>query len=343
LLHEIYRGPERRSRKRILIGHPIRVSSGLFKPSAILLELSSTGARIELANAPKVGSRLRLLFGKDLTNNKPLKLQARVIRSIRASDKKNRPEAEIGVAILDANRHAKTIKGILDRFALGPAKWKTKGRPQRIESNSNPITSTTQTIEHDVAPTLPPTRVATPERTPPTVELELVDAVEHAPAEQNSNTAQNSDGLNDRRQDARVPYDQRVVALGKEAARVLVGRDLASGGMRIASTPAVSIGDVFRVALHSGAQTEPLVVVADALRDDGDDGIVLSFKGLSPSQSEQLEKIISSSLPVHTNTDDIGDPSAIGEAIVVAEILETVKAQDDPEIDALLDSVFKTD
>ena len=110
--------------------------------------------------------------------------------------------------------------------------------------------------------------------------------------------------------------------------------------MRIAATPAVSVGDVFRVALHSGAQTEPLVVLADALRDDGDDGIVLSFSELSESQNEQLEKIISTNLPVHTNTDDLGDLAAIGEAIVLAESLETAKTQNDPEIDALLDSVF---
>ena len=46
LLHEIYRGPERRRKKRILIGHPIRVGVGLFKQRATLLELSRPVAHV---------------------------------------------------------------------------------------------------------------------------------------------------------------------------------------------------------------------------------------------------------------------------------------------------------
>ena len=56
LLHKVYRGPERRRRKRTLIGHPVRVGTGLFKQRATLLELLDTGARIQLPKAPKVGS-----------------------------------------------------------------------------------------------------------------------------------------------------------------------------------------------------------------------------------------------------------------------------------------------
>ena len=114
----------------------------------------------------------------------------------------------------------------------------------------------------------------------------------------------------------------------EEAARVLVGRDLASGGMRIEATPSISLGDVFRIALHSGAESDPVVVVANVVRDDGANGIMLSFNDLSPAQSEQLEKIINSSLPVHANTEDMGDAEAIGEAIVVAEILDSIKPEE---------------
>ncbi len=40
------------------------------------------------------------------------------------------------------------------------------------------------------------------------------------------------------------------MALGEEAARGLVGRDLSQGGMRLAAKDAVDLGDVLRVALH---------------------------------------------------------------------------------------------
>jgi len=107
LLHEIYQGPERRRRKRTLIGHPIRVGAGLFKQRATLLELSDTGARLELPKAPQVGSKLHLLIGKDLTQGKPLKLQAKVVRGIGAPGENGRQDAVIGVAIVDPRKHHK--------------------------------------------------------------------------------------------------------------------------------------------------------------------------------------------------------------------------------------------
>ena len=54
------------------------------------------------------------------------------------------------------------------------------------------------------------------------------------------------------------------MALGEEAARVLVGRDLSQGGMRIAANDAVGLGDVLRLALHCGTELEPVVVMAKA-------------------------------------------------------------------------------
>ena len=112
--------------------------------------------------------------------------------------------------------------------------------------------------------------------------------------------------------------------------------------MRIAATSSVAVGDVLRVALHCGAQTEPLVVLARTLRDDGDDGLVLSFDELSESQRERLELIISEDVPVHTNSDDLEDASTMGEAIVVAEVIETVQSEGDSEIDAILESALDT-
>jgi hypothetical protein len=358
LLHEIYRGPERRGRRRILIGHPIRISSGLFRTQATLLELSPAGARIELASALKVGSKIRILIGKELTKNKAVQFQAKVIRAIPASDKKNRAKSEIAVSILDATRHAKTIKAILDRFALGPAKWKTTRRKAVAESHRAASASHVETTDSGISRSLSPTHapftqsIAEPEiddpqidataaheSTAPTSEVETLTTDPVIPDGLDSHASKPydeavSDDLSERRSDRRIPYDQRVVALGEEAARVLVGRDLCGGGMRIAATPSVAVGDALRVALHSGTETEPLVVLANAIRDDGDDGLVLSFDEMSESQREQLAAIIDSG--------DLETSSAMGEEIVIAEVLETTGSEGDAEIDAHLESVFDT-
>ena len=362
LLHEIYAGPERRIRKRVLVGHAIRVVSGLFRPHALLLELSPTGARIELANAPKVGSKMRILLGKDLTKTRPVKLHAKVIRSIGTSGKKSRSESEIGVVLLDAQHHAKTIKGILDRFAMSPAKWQTKTHANQLEARRR---TTPLATLHDVEASsrrLPPTpspllqtavdseAAVTESRLPPSfakgkaVQAEATEVEDFVRANDECDTAQleSPSDSRERRCEARIPYDERVVALGEEAARVLVGRDLSSGGMRIAATPSVAIGDILRVALHSGTQTEPLVVLAHALRDDGEDGLILSFDDPSESQREQLEMILSSGLPVHATSDDLDDSATFSESIIVAEMLETLAPESDAEIAAHLDSVFDT-
>jgi hypothetical protein len=150
-------------------------------------------------------------------------------------------------------------------------------------------------------------------------------------------------GPADRRCDERIPYDERVVALDEEAARVLVGRDLSRGGMRIASTPLVQVGDILRVALHSGTGSEPLVVIAHALRDDGDEGIALGFESLSAPQQDRLADLLSGNLPLQaTEAPSDDDDSDDDDPIVVAEMLERIGPETDEEIAAHLDSVFDT-
>ena len=125
LLHVLYRGPERRIKKRVLIGHPIRAGAGLFKHDATLLELSRTGARLSLANPPKVGTTMQLVLGKELTNGKPIKIVAKVVRSVRAAAGR---DDEIGLALQATSDLDRSIQTILDRFASGPA---SIGAPQR--------------------------------------------------------------------------------------------------------------------------------------------------------------------------------------------------------------------
>jgi hypothetical protein len=112
--------------------------------------------------------------------------------------------------------------------------------------------------------------------------------------------------------------------------------------MRIAATSSVAVGDLLRVALHSGTETEPLIVLASVFRDDGDDGLVMSFEALSKTQQERLDKIIAGGLPIHENNDALEDPSEMGDPIVVAEMLETISPESDAEIGAHLDPVFDT-
>jgi hypothetical protein len=324
ILHSIYRGPERRNRQRTPIGHPIRVGSGLFRHKATLLELSPGGARIEIARMPKIGSTLQIKLAKELTGARPLRLNTRVVRRIEKSGRAAGAKPEIGLTLLDASANKKSIEAILKRFADGPATWKSApARP--------PTPAPRQGIVAEL-PNRPPVPRASPPIEPILDEALPIDSdPEFMPASGPSETLAappEADDSSERRSETRIPYNRRVVALDEEAARVLVGHDLSAGGMRVDSNPAVAVGDMLRVALHCGTQMEPIVVVAKALRDDGDEGLVLGFENLSPTQREHLEKIIASSGPIRTPHAEDSTEGDRADSLVVGELLETVRAAD---------------
>ncbi|MBY0399851.1 PilZ domain-containing protein, partial [Myxococcota bacterium] len=126
----------------------------------------------------------------------------------------------------------------------------------------------------------------------------------------------------ERRESTRVAYSQRVVALDEQAARVVVGRDLSAGGMRIAPHPELVVGDVVKLALHAGSETAPLVVLAGVERDDGEDGLLLAFAALTPSQRERLDEILTATSAI-LSTDPL-DEGAPGQPIVMGEVLRRV-------------------
>jgi len=122
----------------------------------------------------------------------------------------------------------------------------------------------------------------------------------------------------ERRRLPRRPFPRRVIALGEQATRVLIGRDLSLGGMRVEPAPGLRVGRELRLALHDGSRAFPLVVSARVVRDDGEDGCVLRFTRLDEGGRRYLEGLLAS-LP--TLVDPAGGGAAGGE-IVVSEVVE---------------------
>jgi hypothetical protein len=73
---------------------------------------------------------------------------------------------------------------------------------------------------------------------------------------------------------------------------VFLGRDLSPGGMRVEAVSDLRVGDHFRLALHGPGPTEPLVVRAEVVRDDGRDGFALAFCELDDAASREIEKLV---------------------------------------------------
>lgn len=139
-----------------------------------------------------------------------------------------------------------------------------------------------------------------------------------APTETNADpVAPEPEEERDRRRGPRIEFTNRVVAHDQEAARVLIGRDLAIGGMRVEAHPALSVGKTFRLAIHIAQGGTSIMVKARAIRDDGVYGVALRFLDLSKSDEDHLHRLIEGLPTVEMSAED-GEE----EEIVLTEIVE---------------------
>ena len=127
-------------------------------------------------------------------------------------------------------------------------------------------------------------------------------------------------GLPDeRRGDPRRAFERRVIALGQQATRVLVGRDISARGMRVAPSPILHVDQTLRIAIHVSGSETPLILDARVDRDDGERGMILSFHDLSPSADAYLKGVIGDLPDVETTSSADGP----GAAHLVSEIVDS--------------------
>lgn len=156
------------------------------------------------------------------------------------------------------------------------------------------------------------------QKTPPPAPVEAVAT--QVPVEEIDQAAeppQASISADDRRVTPRHPYSAKVPAFGARALRVLVGRDLSVGGMRIESNPDLEIGDRLHLAIYGDASEEPFLVWGTILRSDGRGGTAVAFDPVHPSIAKQLEALVASLPAVESLHDD--EVAAMG--TVLTEII----------------------
>jgi hypothetical protein len=116
------------------------------------------------------------------------------------------------------------------------------------------------------------------------------------PARSNDSTADayaaDSEGIPaERRTAPRHEFHEHIIALGHEAARVLLCRDISRGGMRVEANETLVAGDDLEVALHARTHSEPMVLDARVSRDDGEKGLVLTFENLTNETAGALQEL----------------------------------------------------
>jgi hypothetical protein len=280
VLHSLYRGPERRRTPRVGIGAAIRFRSGLRRRTAILVDLSRRGCRLLTTDAVAEGRRLSLALPAEIAGGRPLSLMGAAGRVV---DTDPRMPGVQSMVIHFESPSARDLRR-LDEIVAAHA-----GSPAVCPRDSG-------------VPFADPT--AWPAGSAASADSEAVPELEvDAP-------------IDDRRASPRRGFTDPVIALGDEAARVLLGRDLSAGGMRVDPHPDLRVGDELRLALHLGVCPESLLVRARVERDDGEDGLVLAFREHPPEDRAGLERALSL-LPVVEMPDSAEETSGL----VVSEIV----------------------
>ena len=128
-------------------------------------------------------------------------------------------------------------------------------------------------------------------------------------------------GSQERRRSPRAEYDQRVLASGDGRARALIGRDLSVGGMLVEPNEDLVPGEKVKLVLFGKSGTEPIVVRALVLRDNGDTGIALRFEDVSDETRARLEKLMGA-LPLLSGGAPGSQSARDGRPLVVSELLE---------------------
>ncbi len=293
ILHALYRGPERRRRQRVSVGAEVSFRAGLFRRAATLTDFSIHGCRLLTQHAVAKGKRIRISLPTQITGGSAFKITGTVLRASPA------PAGPADLTVLairfkeSSDATTRRLYAVLEAHESGPAMLEgIRAAAADARGGNGSVTPGTSAVARAL-----PGAVSTPSTQP--VATDEADS--------------------DRRTDTRHPYARRVVALGDQAPRVLLGRDISTGGMRVDANADLEVGDKLRIALHAGVRAEPVVVEAVVHRDDGERGLILRFFEMDSSTSELLTHMIVE-LPVLDGRAPQDEDSGAG--LVVSEILD---------------------
>ena len=281
ILHALYVGPERRSSARVALSLSIRFRTSVFSRAATLVELSRGGCRLIAERVPANGETVTVILPRELTGNAALSLTGRVVGSDPAGGLDPGEQAcSVAFDALD-NDKRRALRSLMAKQALGGATLAPRSG------------------------TIAPARQASP-------------AAASEKPKAKSGKAGKAAKPSERRRSPRSAYARPVLASGGGAARILIGRDLSSGGMRVAPDTELIVGDELKLVVYGPAGCDPLLIRSVVARDDGAEGFVLRFQEVAPEVAAALAEWTSRLPSLAAGAE--GEPSATHS--VVSEVVE---------------------
>ena len=305
LLRSLYRGEEKRGEPRVAAGLDVSYRTGLRSRRAILADLSTRGCRLVSRTPVDTGRRIRVNLPQALETGDPIAVVGHVVRSSR-EERPGVGNVHIAAVLFDrvGDDARQALELLVEDLSRGPATLRRGAERAPVPPNQErgkPVSVRAGAARASRAEGGAPPSEAN--RTSLAVEVSLQSESEASAKE--------------RRVQPRAAYELTVPAFGKRALRVLVGRDLSVGGMRIERLPALEVGDRLHLAVYGSPEEAPFLVWGTVTRDDGESGMGVVFDLLDPEIARRLERLVTS-LPAVESLHD-GEAEAMG--TVVSEIL----------------------
>jgi len=280
LLRCLFAGEDRRRHPRAAIGYEVAYRSGLWRRTATLADVSERGLRLLSTRPLPLGTRACVAIPSALAGERGFNVSCRVVRVVQRPAPGGRREFWVALKV-DANDATarSQLHDVVEMFRAGPV---------RLEAAAELRGETPAPEELRPAPAAP------------------IEAAAEA-----------GESEGERRQHRRASYQRSVMSLDASPARVLVGRDLSAGGMRVDPNPGLEPGQRLRLALYGGAREEPSIVSARVVRNDGDAGVALQFEQVDAVVARRIEVLVGSLPSVESLRDE--ETGSVG--TVISEVL----------------------
>lgn len=302
LMRCLYSGNEKRREPRVPVGLEVSFRTGLLPRRATLADLSTRGCRLLSRSALPIGRRISVKIPQHSGAGGALKVEGAVVRM--GLDEHLGPDGPYSAAVAFDSALPGDVRNeiewILEEQGRGPTTLAGE-------------TETLPTGKRRRAPRETP--VGEPALDPPEIRVETV--AHEVRVEVDVQLEANPEKTRERRSGHRGTYPRRVPAFSDRATRVLVARDLSTGGLRVERDSGLALGDRLHLAIYGSADEEPFMVWATAARDDGEAGLLLRFDAVDPAIAARLEQVVAN-LPAVESLDD-DEAHAMG--TVVTEIL----------------------
>jgi hypothetical protein len=108
----------------------------------------------------------------------------------------------------------------------------------------------------------------------------------------------------------RALFEREIDSFSAGATRVLMGRALWEGGMRVKHNPGLEVGERLRLALPTREREEPLLIEAHVASED-DRGVLVLFDWMEPAMQERLRRLIHTLPKIRRLEDDTGTHTVV--------------------------------